>query len=456
MGPQGPQGIPGPHGLLGSQGIQGAQGPQGLEGPQGMRGTQGPQGEPGVPGPQGPPGIQGEQGHSGAPGIQGRPGLQGEQGLRGLPGLQGAQGIQGPQGKRGPQGPMGPAAPTPVPTPTPIFTPTPVPTPLPTPTPAPTATPTTLTRATQVVERVKDSVVYVTAGSSAGSGFIFDVEGTTAFVISNHHVIESDTRGIDVRLKGSKTYKATLLGFDEDVDVAVVAICCASDFTALAWEDEFPETGSLVVAVGYSRSSSSEVTSTSGKTVWDSTLIVADALTGDRKIIWHDAPLNPGSSGGPLLSMEGKVLGMNSGFLERSNTSAAVAYESLQELIEEWKGKLVVAPQPTPAPSESHADIVMWVILGGNNILGWLVMWLDTEFDADEFDIDIFIDSERYCNPDRIYADEGRYKAGCGDLEKTHTDVERMSVQAEQGDMRCRRFASRSTPTESVWGCAWR
>ena len=428
MGPPGPQGDPGPQGILG---VQGPAGEQGERGAQGLQGPAGERGQQGVPGPRGGQGLQGEQG---------------------------PRGELGPQGLRGPAGPMGPAAsvPTPVPIPTPISTSTPVPTATPTPTPGPTATPTTLSRSAQVVEQVKDSVVHVTAGSSAGSGFIFDVEGTTAFVITNHHVIEPDTRGIDVRLRGSNTYKATLLGFDEDIDVAVVSFCCASDLTALTWEEQVPETDTQVVAVGYARSSSRDVTSTSGKTVWDSTLVVADALAGDRKIIWHDAPLNPGSSGGPLLSMRGQVFGMNSGILERSNTSAAVAYESLKEFIEEWRGKLVVAPQPTPAPSESDADIVMWVILKDNGRYSRVGVWLDTEFDADKFDIDVFVDGQKFCNPTRIYADEGRYETSCATRERAHTDVERMSVQAEQGDMRCRRFASRSTLEESVWGCAWR
>ena len=428
-----------------SPGPMGPQGPQGIPGPQGLPGPQGIQGEPGVAGSQGPEGqagIKGEQGIPGPRGLQGRPGLQGE---------------QGPRGEQGPQGPMGPAAPTPIPTPAPISTPTPVPTPTPTSTPAPTTTPTTLEQEAQVVEWVKDAVVYVAAGSSAGSGFIFDIDGTTAFVATVHHVIKSDMRKIDVRVRGSKTYKATLLGSNEDIDAAVVSICCSSDFKALGWEEEHPETGTRVVAVGYPRSSSREITSTSGKTVSSLDREIAADITErrtGRKIIWHDAPLNAGSSGGPLLSMRGLVFGMNTA--GKDGSFVATSYESLKELVEDWKGKLVVLPQPTPRPSESDADIVMWVILGDHSRYDRVVVWLDTEFDADEFDIDVFIDGEEYCNSTRIYADEGRYEASCGSLEKPHADVERMSVQADQGDMRCRRFASRSTPEESVWGCAWR
>ena len=71
-------------------------------------------------------------------------------------------------------------------------------------------------------------MVRVTAGSAGGSGFIFAKVGDTAFVVTTHHVIE-DADAIDVTVKDFWTYTATLLGFNSDKDVAVLAICCDSD-----------------------------------------------------------------------------------------------------------------------------------------------------------------------------------------------------------------------------------
>ena len=84
-----------------------------------------------------------------------------------------------------------------------------------------------------------------------------------------------------------------------------MSICCNSDFKTLEWKpDASYEAGDQVVAVGYPPSSSSRVTATIGE--------VKDDFLG---YLWgyipHDAPLNPGNSGGPLFSMEGKVLGVN-------------------------------------------------------------------------------------------------------------------------------------------------
>ena len=84
------------------------------------------------------------------------------------------------------------ATPTPASSPTPGPTETPVPTATPSPTLEPPSSP------AELVERVQDSIVRIRARSggtffgttSQGSGFIFAVEGTTAFVATNHHIID--------------------------------------------------------------------------------------------------------------------------------------------------------------------------------------------------------------------------------------------------------------------------
>ena len=184
----------------------------------------------------------------------------------------------------------------------------------------------------------------MTAGYSAGSGFIFETDGNTAFVVTNHHVVE-DEDAIDVRVENTRTYKATLLGYDSDKDVAVMSICCNSNFHALEWKpDASYEVGDQVVAVGYPRASSSRVTATIGevKNDW------AGAILG---YISHDAPLNPGNSGGPLFSVEGKVLGVNTA---SSNITEglfyAVPYSAIADDVADWKSRLIVTAEPSPTP----------------------------------------------------------------------------------------------------------
>ena len=206
--------------------------------------------------------------------------------------------------------------------------------PAPTPTIGPDTTP------AELVERVKDGVVRVTAGSSGGSGFIFATVGDTAFVVTNHHVIE-DADAIDVTVKDARTYPATLLGFNSDKDVAVLAICCDSGFVVLDWESgPAPAIGTPIVAIGYPRSAQTGVVATTGE------IAGPDSITRRYDVIAHTAPLNPGNSGGPLLSMDGRVLGINVGSstFEHEAVYYAVPYATIEQQIADWKSRLVVAP----------------------------------------------------------------------------------------------------------------
>ncbi len=206
--------------------------------------------------------------------------------------------------------------------------------PAPTPTLGPDTTP------AELVERVKGAVVRVTAGFSGGSGFIFATAGDTAFVVTNHHVIE-DAGAIDVTVKDARTYPATLLGFNSDKDVAVLAICCDSGFAVLEWESgPAPAIDTPVVAIGYPRSAQTGVVATTGE------IAGPDSITRRYDVIAHSAPLNPGNSGGPLLSMDGRVLGINVGSatFEHEAVYYAVPYGSIEQQIADWKSRLVVSP----------------------------------------------------------------------------------------------------------------
>ena len=240
-------------------------------------------------------------------------------------------------------------APMPVPTRVPTVTPDPTAVPSPTLKPTPIPTPVVPPTPADLVRRVEDGVVRVAAGRKGGSGFIFDTEENTAFVVTAHHVIE-DEDAIDVRVKNTQTYKATLLGYDADKDVAVLSICCSSAFYALAWDSGASAgVGEQIVAVGYPRSSSPQVIATIGE-------IKDDPRSVPHGLIAHDAPLNPGNSGSPLFSKEGKVLGINTAIsTTKEGIGYAVPYSAVANKVADWKFRLVVTaePWPTPTPTPS-------------------------------------------------------------------------------------------------------
>ena len=230
--------------------------------------------------------------------------------------------------------------------------PTATPTPIPTPTVTPTPTPFVPTTPAELVEWVRAGVVRITAGSgftgSAGSGFIFAVEGNTAFVATNEHVVAATPTRSPSRSRTPAEYEAVLLGANADKDVAVLAICCRDDFRVLPLDSSAsPKVGDRMVAVGYPRAAADSVIATAGE------VAEHDVLSRRHGFIRHTAAVNPGNSGGPLFSMDGDVLGINTARSVGSSELAfyAVPYDAIAEELDDWKSRLIVAATPTPTPA---------------------------------------------------------------------------------------------------------
>ena len=208
--------------------------------------------------------------------------------------------------------PTAPAIPTPIsaPTPVPASTTTPLPTPAPTPVlaPAPTSAPTPAPTPTpslgETIQQLKVSVVRIETSLTTGSGVIFDVIGDSAYIVTNYHVI-ADSEQITVTVNDSNTYSASALGVDSARDLAVLTICCNS-FTAVPFGDASNlSSGTEIVVIGYAQGLEGEATVSRG---------IVSAVRYDPDIegnvIQTDAAINPGSSGGPMFSLSGEVMGI--------------------------------------------------------------------------------------------------------------------------------------------------
>ncbi len=249
---------------------------------------------------------------------------------------------------------------TPVPTPTPTETPTPTlvpthtltPTPTPTATPIPTPTPTatatpTPTKSTaallsEMVRRARPAVVRIESSTSVGSGAIFETQGQTGYVITNHHVVEGAAE-VSVTVNDSTYYRGTVLGTDSVRDLAVVRICCGS-FSKLSFGDASRlRPGDEVVAIGYALGLSGEATITRG---------IVSAIRYDSvhrsDVIQTDAAMNTGNSGGPMLSMAGEIIGINTfGLPDGEGLNFAISGTMVQQRIPALKTARA-APTPTP------------------------------------------------------------------------------------------------------------
>ena len=258
---------------------------------------------------------------------------------------------------------------TPTPTPTPTLTPTPMPTatpvptltptPRPTPRPRPTATPTPnpVALLSEMVRRARPAVVRIESSTSVGSGAIFETQGQTAYVVTNHHVIEGFSQ-VNVVVNDSRTYRGTVRGTDHVRDLAVVSICCGR-FQALPFGDASRlEPGDEVVAIGYALGLSGQATITRG---------IVSAMRYDSRyssdVIQTDAAINPGNSGGPMLSMSGEILGINTFRIDESDSGRAaeglgfaVSETTVQARIPSLKTcRFTPTPTRRPAPTPSYS-----------------------------------------------------------------------------------------------------
>ena len=201
-----------------------------------------------------------------------------------------------------------------------------------------------------IYKKVIPSVVSITASSgsstSTGTGIIMSSDG---YIITNYHVVSS-AQQIVVLLTDGQEYTACRVGGDETSDIMVLKID-ATDLTPAEFGDsDAAEVGDSVVAIGDPLGIELRGTMTDGIICG----IKRDVDVGDRtmSLMQTNAALNSGNSGGPLVNMEGQVIGINtiklssSGFTTVEGLGFAIPIDSAKPIVDELVEKGYVTGRP--------------------------------------------------------------------------------------------------------------
>lgn len=167
-------------------------------------------------------------------------------------------------------------------------------------------------------------------GNGHGSGFVISPDG---LIVTNNHVVE-DARTVRISMPDGFAGEGRVLGRDPDTDIALVR----ADGSPSAWaplgDSKRLRRGQIAIAIGnplgYEWTVTAGVVSALGRSMRASTGRLID------DVIQTDASLNPGNSGGPLVSSAGEVIGVNTAVIRGAQGIAfAVASNTANFVISE-------------------------------------------------------------------------------------------------------------------------
>jgi S1-C subfamily serine protease len=177
---------------------------------------------------------------------------------------------------------------------------------------------------TSVVSRTTAAVVVIETDRGLGSGFVVRPNG---MLVTNHHVVAGASQIAVTFSSGEKYQKAFVLAEDEDRDLAILRIE-GSDLPALSIASTADlEIGAEVLLIGAPEGLS--------HTVSTGVVSAIRLLKNGMRIIQTTAPASPGSSGGPLLTRDGHVIGvLTFQFSEGQNLNFVVPSNYVQGMME--------------------------------------------------------------------------------------------------------------------------
>lgn len=180
---------------------------------------------------------------------------------------------------------------------------------------------------TGAVDLVAPAVVKIES-RGGGSGFVFTPDG---LILTNAHVV-AGARQVSAVLPDGRTCDASIIGADDDTDLAVLKISAPGLHPIALGDSHRLRAGQIVVAIGnpfgFQHTVTAGVVSATGRSLRARTGRLMSGL------VQTDAALNPGNSGGPLVNTRGEVVGINTAVIvPAQGISFAVGAETARVVV---------------------------------------------------------------------------------------------------------------------------
>ncbi len=233
---------------------------------------------------------------------------------------------------------------------------------------APTATPISVKNTTEklaplsnakIIAKVKPAIVYIDVEDGDASGMILQSAATYSYILTNAHVVVG-VSSATITLQSGKSISATVVGRDENTDLAILKISAGNLPTVVLGNSDTLAQGDKVFALGYPFGIGGDAVFTDG--------IVSKtkaSTSAGQTYIQNTAEIHPGNSGGALIDQYGQVVGVTSasysdqkvqGVTLGETIKLAIPINTAKALIPQLESGLsVVVPVATPAPTQAAA-----------------------------------------------------------------------------------------------------
>ena len=167
--------------------------------------------------------------------------------------------------------------------------------------------------------------------SGIGSGVIFSYDG---YILTNLHILSG--QNINVKLDNGKNYQASIIGIDENTDIAVLKISSNEELKPINFANsDSLKVGDRVLAIGnpygIGISVSNGIISATGRDYGNPYL----------QLIQTDAAINPGNSGGALINENGNLIGINSKIFSKTGAYQGIGFAIPSNLVVQIATQLI-------------------------------------------------------------------------------------------------------------------